>query len=100
MGHPQGHRGRWQKKPVNVEALQFEVGWTDEKELLDFCEGAAEGCHPVYGTGPGELVASLSIKTLEGEMKVSDGDYIIKGVQQELYPCKPDIFEATYRPVV
>lgn len=39
------------------------------------------------------------IKTLEGEMKVNDGDWIIQGVKGELYPCKPDIFEATYERV-
>ena len=38
----------------------------------------------------------LFIKTLEGEMKVNEGDYIIKGVNGEFYPCKPDIFEKTY----
>jgi hypothetical protein len=40
------------------------------------------------------------IKTLEGQMAVSNGDWIIKGVKGELYPCKPDIFAATYDPVV
>ncbi len=39
------------------------------------------------------------IETLEGSMKINDGDYIIKGVQGEYYPCKPDIFEATYEKV-
>ena len=38
----------------------------------------------------------MVIHTLEGEMKVSRGDYVIRGVQGEFYPCKPDIFEATY----
>jgi hypothetical protein len=38
----------------------------------------------------------LHIPTLEGDMNASVGDYIIKGVQGEFYPCKPDIFEATY----
>ena len=45
-----------------------------------------DGFHPV-------------IETLEGSMKINDGDYIIKGVQGEYYPCKPDIFEATYEKV-
>lgn len=42
------------------------------------------------------LKADLFIKTLEGELKVNNGDYIIRGVKGELYPCKPDIFKATY----
>ena len=41
----------------------------------------------------------LIIKTLEGEMHVSPGDYVIRGVEGEYYPCKPDIFEKTYEPV-
>ena len=41
---------------------------------------------------------ALMIRTLEGDMKVSLGDYIIRGVQGEVYPCKPDIFAATYEP--
>jgi len=41
----------------------------------------------------------MSIETLEGEMKAFPGDWIIKGVNGELYPCKPDIFEKTYEPV-
>lgn len=43
--------------------------------------------------------AKLLIPTLEGVMEASEGDYIIKGVKGEFYPCKPDIFEATYEPV-
>ncbi|MCM3704056.1 hypothetical protein M3216_32435, partial [Paenibacillus macerans] len=41
----------------------------------------------------------MQIKTLEGVMQANSGDYIIKGVQGEIYPCKPDIFEATYEKV-
>jgi hypothetical protein len=50
-------------------------------------------CHSTNGTDP------FIIKTLEGEMTVSPGDWIIQGVNGELYPCKPDIFEKTYEPV-
>jgi hypothetical protein len=42
----------------------------------------------------------LIIKTLEGDHVISPGDFLIKGIQGELYPCKPDIFEATYEPVI
>lgn len=41
----------------------------------------------------------LDIETLEGTMRASPGDWIIRGVKDELYPCKPDVFEATYEPV-
>ena len=46
------------------------------------------------------LVPGMTIRTLEGTMHASPGDYIIKGVQGEFYPCKPDIFEQTYEVVM
>lgn len=45
------------------------------------------------------FIDKITIKTLEGEMEASYGDYIIKGVNGEFYPCKPDIFEKTYEKV-
>jgi hypothetical protein len=48
---------------------------------------------------PDATADELTIKTLEGELHVSIGDWIIRGVNGELYPCKPDIFEKTYEPV-
>ena len=75
---------KYRKKPVEVEALQ----WTgdNEKELYDFVGDK------YYFTPFGEL----KIETLEGDMKASVNDYIIKGVNGEYYPCKPDIFEKIY----
>lgn len=71
------------KKPVEVEAVQ----WNGEnaEEVLEFTNRTAE-----FKNG------EMKILTLEGTMTVSVGDYIIKGVKGEVYPCKPDIFEATY----
>jgi len=78
---------KYRKKPVIVEAIQFKG---DNKEMCkDFCPHA-------YGS---EAAPYLIIATLEGEMKCSVGDYIIKGVNGEFYPCKPDIFEKTYEEV-
>jgi hypothetical protein len=73
---------KYTKKPVTIEALQ----WTGDnrKELFDFCDQS-------YMNGD-----ELRIQTLEGSMIASIGDYIIKGVKGEFYPCKPDIFELTY----
>ena len=78
---------KYRKKPVEIEAIQL----TRENacEVLTFCNSS------------GDIVASnddgtVSIKTLEGTMIANIGDYIIKGVKGEFYPCKPDIFEATY----
>ncbi len=71
------------KKPVTIEAVQF--NGPNFGEIEAFVGGAAE-------FRGGELV----IATLEGAMRASPGDWIIKGVKGEFYPCKPDIFAATY----
>lgn len=75
------------KKPVVVEAVQ----WTGSNfdEIKEFC-----GNDVVENTGT--KYSYLQIHTLEGGMTASKGDYIIKGVSGEFYPCKPDIFEKTY----
>lgn len=81
---------KYQKKPVVVEAIIVEQGYRNLKEIADFV-GSKNLCpierRPDY---------VLKIKTLEGDMEVSYGDYIIKGVMGEFYPCKPTIFAATY----
>lgn len=82
---------KFRKKPVVIEALQ----WTGEniEEIKDFAGGGAV-IHKIFeGTGPEYF---LQIITLEGVMEASHGDFIIKGVNGEFYPCKPDIFEKTY----
>jgi len=75
---------KYKKKPVIVEAIQ----WTghNTKEVLDFI-------------GRDKIIAYFNyfeIKTLEGNMRVNIKDWIIKGVEGEFYPCKPEIFEKTY----
>lgn len=82
---------KYKKKPVIIEAIQFED--TDERiyELSEFMGGVRvnyEDNNPY-----------IPIETLEGTMRASVGDYIIKGVNGEFYPCKPDIFEKTYEKV-
>ena len=74
---------QYRKKPVVVEAVQ----WTGENydEIVEFTRSKAK----LY-------CRSLVIPTLEGDHFASKGDYIIKGVAGEFYPCKPDIFEQTY----
>jgi hypothetical protein len=84
---------QFRKKPVVIEAIQFNGfdGSPDfvGQELALFLETA------VICAGK----RKLAIYTLEGKMEVSEGDWIIKGIKGEFYPCKPDIFEATYEPV-
>ena len=78
----------YRKKPVVIQAVQF-VPSDDMGEMLAHLEGCV-GWH-MAGTG-------IVIPTLEGNHLASPGDYIIKGVKGEFYPCKPDIFAATYDP--
>jgi hypothetical protein len=91
---------RFRKKPIVIEAIQF------TQEMYDLggsISNAIEGviCDSVeYGNGMKEppTAYGFSVQTLEGNMKVNIGDWIITGIKGEKYPCKPDIFEATYEP--
>lgn len=76
----------FRKKPVIIEAIQW--NGRNEMEVARFIGGNLE-------MDDDELL----IHTLEGTMKALVGDYVIKGVNGEFYPCKPDIFEKTYDPV-
>ena len=86
---------RYRKKPVVIEALL----WTGSnlKEIINFT-GLNESARKWTWEEYEQVVASegLKIFTLEGPLMASIGDFIIKGVKDEFYPCKPDIFEATY----
>jgi len=90
---------KYRKKPIVVEAFQMtEVayfrrdGWPQWLHLATIKPREQPGAFYMGRTSP-------MIFTLEGSMRVEWGDYIIQGVQGELYPCKPDIFEATYEVV-
>lgn len=78
---------KYRKLPVIIEAVEFAPGMNDE-ELLPFLDGCI-GWHM-------DNDGNLAIPTLEGIMTAKPGDYIIKGIHGEFYPCKPDIFEKTY----
>ena len=85
---------KYRKKPVVIEARKFD-SIDDIEELREWCGGNILKGYP-FSVRENR---SILIETLEGNMKAELGDYIIKGVQGEFYPCKPDIFEATYEPV-
>lgn len=86
---------QFRKKPVVIEAMQFNGGWSgDGRVILDWMVNG--GNWTAGGSGePG----TLNIHTLEGVMTAVEGDWIIRGVKGEFYPCKPDIFAATYESV-
>ena len=80
---------RFRKKPIVIEAVQF----TGPESMED-----------IFLLVPDDRTIRfddeiLTIETLEGNMRANDGDWIIKGVKGEIYPCKPDIFDATYESV-
>ena len=83
---------RFRKKPVVIEARQVVPETIDE--IAAWCGGDPFMLtDPEYGT-PGPH--GIAIDTLEGTMHADWGDWVIQGVAGEFYPCKPDIFEATY----
>jgi len=90
----------YRKKPVVIEAIQYDglnkekierfVGSSLKSEINDCAWKAGANVAPIR---------TLIIPTLEGDHKASPGDFIIRGVNGEFYPCKPDIFEKTYEAV-
>lgn len=102
---------RFRKRPVEIEAALIDADNNDSDggggrvfldpnrrsvaEVSGWLMGNGFRDFRVSGDGP----FGITIRTLEGDMTASPGDWIIRGVQGEFYPCKPDIFEATYEPV-
>lgn len=85
---------KFRKKPVVIEAVQW-----DGDNFIELSRWAHANLHPAADliiTGNSDC---LMVRTIEGILHASLGDWIIRGVKNEYYPCKPDIFEATYEPV-
>lgn len=94
---------KYRKKPLIIEAIQFNCLNFDDIELFinpnndenniiltyDNSEEEIDGLKP-------DILSKIFIETLEGTMIAIDGDYIIKGINSEFYPCKKEIFEKTY----
>lgn len=87
---------KYRKKPVVIEAFQLKEGQVEFPGWFQAPYGRGE---IIEDSDPFTLRRIFGIKTLEGIMRAGDGDWIIKGVKNEIYPCKPDIFEATYEAV-
>lgn len=89
---------RYRKKPVVVEAFQVRavvpLGHTLAGDVPQWFWDAVIARRVAVQCGPEN--GYVDIKTLEGTMRADEGDYIIQGIKGELYPCKPDSFEATY----
>ena len=78
---------KYRKKPVVIEAMQFTADPNDYLAMANFVGTDADD---------GRETKVYQIHTLEGTMVASPGDWIIKGIKGEFYPCRADIFEATY----
>lgn len=102
MNESEGKDMKYIKKPVEIEAFQYDGdlksvdGWYVPEWAVKAFE---EGILFYDSLNENEPPCELFIRTLEGNHHVSLNDYIIRGVQGELYPCKPDIFEETYEAV-
>ena len=85
---------KYKKKPIPIEALQ----WTGDnyKEIWDFLKDVSNHYFEETENDVGDIINELYIVTLEGSHKATVGDYIIKGVRGDFYPCKEDIFLETY----
>lgn len=92
----------YRKKPIVIEAFQFFAsdpiffgwpGWANDA----YAEGRFVSTS--HRDDSGKYMPTLTVLTLEGRMIASDGDWIIKGVKGELYPCKPDVFAKTYEEI-
>lgn len=96
---------KFQKKPVIIEAMQL-IGSSSEHHAVYLWVESHVGSFnphsdelPVQGVSIDPETGFMLIATLEGVMSAKPGDWIIRGVQGEFYPCKPDIFEQSYEPV-
>jgi hypothetical protein len=92
---------KFRKKPVVIDAMLY-----DGDNKYDICQWSGDKVWYGYPESVGKSAVSLGYEpasdlwcsTLEGDLRASVGDWIIKGVAGEFYPCKPDIFEQTYEP--
>ena len=92
----------YRKKPVVIEAIQLNGEYNSIVECVEFVFNIGMDSSLIGEAATVRKVTEdkgFTIPTLEGNMKASIGDYIIKGVNGEFYPCKPDIFEKTYEEV-
>lgn len=80
---------KYRKKPIEIEAIQWDG--TNTQTIMEWAGGSVV-------TVRADTPNNLTIETLEGDHRASVGDWIICGIKGEHYPCKPDIFAATYEP--
>lgn len=87
---------RYKTKPCEIEAIQW--NGTNLEEIKDFVGNSLiyDICDTAWEVEKGRPFVFMKIRTLEGDMQADVGDYIIKGLRGEFYPCKSDVFEKKY----
>lgn len=88
---------KYRKRPVIIEAFKWTGGPDQEDDAVWADDAIRDGL--IWFDKSGTPDVTLRIRTLEGIMIANQGDYIIKGIKGEIYPCKPDIFVASYEEV-
>lgn len=88
----------FRKKPVVITAIQWDPDENGVSRNAWPTDWPATDWHPTRPSGGADVPWGLIIPTLEGDHRADPGDWIIRGVKGEFYPCKPDIFTATYEP--
>ncbi len=88
---------KYRKKPVVIEAFRY--GFDEDPEWLNLNKHIEYKTVKESGNGWEHVDRFMMIQTLEGAMRADIGDYIIKGIKGEIYPCKSDIFELTYEAI-
>lgn len=85
---------KYRKKPVVIEAVQY-LGATNAMEVCDWINDEGGEAYTNV-SGVKGVPTLIEIETLEGTMSAEPGDWVIRGVQGEFYPCKPDVFQQSY----
>lgn len=96
---------KYRKKAVVIEAFRWDGTGKSVWEIVEWANGFDPdgGDFTVQGKtqdGKGREVIKFTVNTLEGEMKIGQGDYVIRGVEGEYYPCKSSVFDKTYEAVI
>lgn len=94
----EGRQQQYRKRPVVIEAVRLSPG--NYNYVAEWCGARITNTISEEKQPFGSVKVALEIRTLEGRMIANFGDWVIKGVKGEFYPCKDDIFKATYEPQV
>lgn len=90
--------GKYRKKPVVIDAMEWDGTAAGATPIIDWVLAGGGTARYHDHSDPGQMDNGIDIDTLEGTMNASPTDWVIRGVQGEFYPVKPDIFAATYDP--